>query len=101
MSSASPVMTVLEARVSPDRAAELRRVYDSVGPLPSQMLQTVLAQSTADPAIWRVISLWRSRAALEEYRRSVSTPTGIMMFRSVGAEPAVSVWDVATAHLRD
>ena len=101
MSSASPVMTVLEGRVAPDRAAELRRVYDSAGPLPSQMLQTVLAQSTADPDIWRVISLWRSREALEEYRRSISTPTGIMMFRSVGAEPAISVWDVATAHLRD
>ena len=94
-------MTVLEGRVAPDRAAELRRVYDNAGPLPPQMVQTVLAQSTADPDIWRVMSLWRSREALEEYRQSVSTPTGIMMFRSVGAEPAVSVWDVAVTHLRD
>jgi len=32
-------MTVLEARVSPDRAAELKRAYDGAGPLPPQMLQ--------------------------------------------------------------
>ena len=45
--------------------------------------------------------IWRSREALEEYRRSVSTPTGIAMFQSVGAEPMVSVWSVAHAHVQE
>ena len=94
-------MTVLEARVLPDRAAELKRLYEAAGPLPSQMLQAFLVQSTTDPLVWRGISIWRSRAALEEYRRSISTPTGIMMFRSVGAEPTVSVWEVNHFHIRD
>ncbi len=90
-------MTVLEARVSPDRAAELTRLYEDAGPLPSQMLRAFLVRSTTDPLVWRGISIWRSRAALEEYRRSVPTPAGIMMFRAVGAEPSVSVWDVAAS----
>jgi hypothetical protein len=94
-------MTVLEARVSPERAPELKRIYETAGPLPSQMLQATLVQSAADPMMWRGISIWRSREALEEYRRSVSTPTGIMMFRSAGAEPTVSVWEVAHFHVRD
>ena len=94
-------MTVLEARVLPDRAAELKRLYEGAGPLPSQMLQAILVQSATDPLVWRGISIWRSRAALEEYRRSISTPTGIMMFRSVGAEPTISVWDVNHLHTRD
>jgi hypothetical protein len=92
-------MTVLEARVSPDRAAELKRAYDGAGPLPPQMLQAALVQSTTDPTVWRGISIWRSREALEEYRRSVTTPKGITMFRSAGAEPTISIWDVAHFHV--
>jgi hypothetical protein len=94
-------MTILEGRVAPDRSAELKRLFDTAGPLPPQMLHAFLAQSTTDPQIWRGISLWRSREALEEYRRSVSTPKGIEMFRSVGAEPTISMWDVAHCHSSD
>ena len=88
-------MTVLEGRVEPEKSAELKRQYDSGTPLPPQMLRTFLVQSSSDPLLWRVISIWRSQAALEEYRRSVATPKGITMFRAAGAEPSVSVWDVA------
>ena len=101
MPSTSSVMTVLEGRVPPDRAPELQRLYDAAGPLPSQMLEAFLVQSSTDPLVWRGISIWRSREALEEYRRSVTTPTGIAMFRSVGAEPTVSMWSVAHAHVRE
>lgn len=92
----STIMTVLEGRVPAERAAELNRFYaEASRSLPPQMLQALLVQSTADPAVWRGTSVWRSRAALEEYRRSVSTPAGIRMFQAVGAQPTVSVWDVA------
>lgn len=57
----------------------------------------VLAQDTTDRTLWRGISIWRSRAALEEYRRSVKTPGGVAMFRAVGAEPALSIWSVPAA----
>ncbi len=91
----APVMTVLEARVAPDRWADLVRLYQSGGTrLPPQMLQTALVQAESDRQLWRGISVWRSRAALEEYRRSVETPGGVAMFRAVGAEPVLSIWTV-------
>jgi hypothetical protein len=93
--SARPIMTVLEARVEPDRWAALQGSYDAAtGQLPSQMKDTFPVQSTADPAIWRVISVWRSRGALEEYRRSVATPGGVLIFRAAGAEPSVAILEV-------
>ncbi len=92
------VMTVLEARVAPDRWAELVRLYQGGSiRLPAQMLQTMLVQAQSDPQVWRGISVWRSRAALEEYRRSVQTPGGIAMFRAVGAEPALSIWTIGAS----
>jgi hypothetical protein len=52
-------------------------------------VESFFVHSTEDPTLWRVISVWRSREALDEYRRSVETPGGVLMFRAAGAEPAV------------
>lgn len=91
-------MTVLEADVAPDRWSELAELYRKAGEhLPSQMLHTFLVQSSTEPSRWRGISIWRSRAALEEYRRSVQTPEGIAMFQAVGAHPEITLWDVGVA----
>lgn len=62
--------------------------------LPAQMVQIFLVQDTADPTLWRGISVWRSRAALDEYRRSVDTPGGVLLFRMAGAEPTLSIFAV-------
>jgi quinol monooxygenase YgiN len=91
-------MTVLEADVPADRWSELAEMYRKAGErLPSQMLQAFLVQSSTEPSRWRGISIWRNRAALEEYRRSVQTPAGIAMFQAVGAHPMVTLWDVDAA----
>jgi len=50
MTSTSSVMTVLQGRVPPDRAIELKRLYEGAGPLPPQMLQAFLVQSSTDPS---------------------------------------------------
>lgn len=96
----SMVMTVLEAHVAADQWAAITQAYtQGFNRLPSQMVQTFLVQSTADPTLWRGISIWRSRNALEEYRQSVATPGGVLMFRSVGAEPTLTILEVvAEAH---
>lgn len=92
------VMTVLEARVAPEKWGALTELYRQAGGrLPAQMVETFLVQSSADPEFWRGISIWKSREALEEYRRSVDTPGGILMFRAVGAEPTLSIFVVAAA----
>ncbi len=91
------IMTVLEAHVPTEKWAALEAAFRSGnGHLPPQMVQSYLVQSTGDPTLWRGISVWRSREALEEYRRSVETPGGILMFQSVGVEPQLSLFEVVT-----
>jgi hypothetical protein len=90
------VMTILEADVPEEMWGALREAYEApTATLPSQMVQTFLLQSTDQPTLWRVASVWKSRAALQEYRASVETPGGVLLFRSVGLEPTLSIFDVA------
>lgn len=93
------VLTILEAYVDSEKWAALEQAYQaSANALPPPITQTFLMQSSADPTLWQICSLWRSREALEEYRRSVDTPGGVLIFRAAGAEPTLSVFDVR-AHL--
>lgn len=90
------VMTILEAHVPADRWEGMQEAYEAAtGDLPAQMVQTFLLHSTGEPTLWRMASVWKSRAELEEYRRSVETPGGVLLFRSVGIEPALSIFNVA------
>lgn len=90
------VMTVLEARVAPHRAAILQQAFENRRQmLPPQMEQVYLVQSMSDPELWRIVALWRSEAELEQYRQGVETPGGILMFREAGVEPTLSVFKVA------
>jgi quinol monooxygenase YgiN len=75
------VMTVLEGRVSPDRADELRRAYREMGAgqLPPQISETFLVRSTEDSDLWRILTVWRSAEDLDAYRKSVTTPTGVRL----------------------
>lgn len=92
------VMTVLEAHVTENQWSTLSQIYRQGNThMPPQMVQTFLVQSSAEPTLWRGISVWQSREALGEYRRSVETPEGVLMFRAAGAEPTLSIFDVASA----
>ncbi len=92
------VMTILEARVAAEQWATLKQAFaEGSSHMPPQMAQMFLVQGTADPTLWQGISIWRSREALEEYRRSVETPRGVFMFRSVGAEPSLTILEVVVA----
>ena len=91
------VITELEARVPADRWDLLRQASRDLmtRSLPRQMVRTVILQSTKEATLWRVISTWKSREALDEYRSSVKTPGGVLLFRGVGAEPVLTVFEVA------
>lgn len=90
------VMTVLEAHVAPDRWEDLVAAYEGgTVELPLQMERTFLLQSTADATLWRMATVWKDLEALEEYRRSVETPGGVLLFRSVEVEPTLSIFRVA------
>ena len=91
------VITILEARIEPDMAPGLMAAYQNgLSHLPPQMIRTYLMKDAADKHIWRILSVWKSREALDEFRSSRETPEGILIFRAAGVEePMLSIYDVA------
>lgn len=89
------VLTQLEAKVAPEHWEVVKQSFhDSMSHVPPIIYQTYLIQDEADRELWRIITVWHSHQALQEYRASVETPAGVLLFRAVGAEPKVSVFDV-------
>jgi hypothetical protein len=88
------VMTVLEARVKTEAWEVLKKAYSAqAGELPLDIVGTYLVQNANAPSVWRIITAWRSREALDKMR-SQGTPAGVVMFRSAGAEPTLSLFNV-------
>jgi hypothetical protein len=87
------VLTVLEATVALERADDLRAAYRDAGELPPGLVRSDLLRGASDPTRWRIQTLWVSRAALDAMRQ-VGTPAGVLMFRSAGAEPTLTVFEV-------
>lgn len=89
------VLTVLEATVAPARAADLQAAFRSAAAqVPPGLVRSHLVTAAADPTRWRIETLWTSREVLAGMRQA-GTPAGVLMFRAAGAEPTVSVFDVA------
>lgn len=89
------VMSILEAHVGPEQWAALQHAYETrAGVLPPQIVESFLAQSAADSTVWRILTVWRSREALEQMRQSGETPTGVLIFRDAGAEPSLAIFSV-------
>lgn len=89
------VITTLEAHVAPDKADALEAAYNQgIEQLDAGIVQTFLLRDSRDSSIWRIVTVWESRAALDAMRQSGQTPRGVVMFRAADAEPALSVFDV-------
>jgi len=89
------VITILEARVAEENWAAFQNDFQTrIAHLPAQMSQTFLLQNSADQTLWQIVSVWKNREALEEMRNSGETPAGVVMFRNVGAEPKLSIFNV-------
>ena len=88
------IVTMLEAEVVEERASELVSSFRSgSGPLPPPIRESFLLRESGTES-WRVLTVWESREALDSYRASVDTPGGVLMFRSAGAEPVLTVFEV-------
>lgn len=89
------VITILEAEVDRNNWNKLKEVFKSgLSKKPIQIKETYLIQNRENPNLWCGVSLWNSKEALEEYRKSVEVPGGVLIFRSVGAEPTLKIFDV-------
>jgi hypothetical protein len=89
------VLTVLEAHVPVERSSILQEGYRSLGiqAKPPGLVSSQLIRSVADATLWRIETAWRDRAALDAMRAH-GTPAGVVLFRNVGAEPSLAVFEV-------
>lgn len=89
------VITILEATVAPERAPDLQAAFRAAAEqAPPGFIRSHLVSAMADPTVWRIETLWSSREALLAMRQT-GTPAGVLMFRAAGAEPSLSLYDVA------
>ena len=88
------VVTMVQGRVEPEQEQQFRAAFPagSVEDLPDFLLGTMLVHESGTDR-WAIVTVWRDRAALDEYRRSVDTPAAVTAFRAVGCEPEVTIWD--------
>jgi len=91
------VLTVLEARVAPDRVPDLLRAFEETrtSAVPPFIVRSFLLRSDQDPDVWRIMTVFRSRADLDAMRGSGQTPRGVAIFRAAGAEPTFSLMQIA------
>lgn len=95
------VMTILEARVDRQQWQTLVSNYSEVSQdLDPGIVQTFLIQSKSDETLWRILTVWEDMAALQTMRQSGETPRGVVMFRAAGANPELSIFDVAASAIK-
>lgn len=88
------VLTEVSAVVAQEREAELLAGYRALtaGSLPDGLVRTELLRG-ADGR-WRIQTLWRDHAALDAVRAAPEPPAAPRLFRAVGAEPELVLFDV-------
>jgi quinol monooxygenase YgiN len=90
------LMTIAEAQVVQEKWATLRQAFaQSQAMRPAALRAGFLIQDNANPTLWRIVGIWESRASFDAYKQSVETPGAMTMFRAAGAEPTVSLFDIA------
>lgn len=88
------ILTILEANLEPGRESDLQAAYAAAsGTLPPGLIHSELLRDARDATCWRIQTWWQDRQALEAMR-ATGTPGGVLMFRSAGAEPRLSIFQV-------
>ncbi|GGG71702.1 hypothetical protein GCM10011374_40540 [Kocuria dechangensis] len=95
MDQQAHVVTEVSAHISPEREAQLLEGFRALAlePFPEGLLHSALL-SDGDGR-WKVHTTWRDQASLTAMRSTGQPPAALRLFRSVGAEPTVAIWQVA------
>ncbi len=92
------VLTQLEAHVTQEQWDLLTQTFRAATEnLDPGTVRTFLVQQSSDPSLWRILTFWENREALDRMRQSGDTPRGVVIFRSVGADPVLTVFQVPVA----
>ncbi len=90
------VMTMLEAQVQAQNVARLKSAYEAaLRELEPGIVETFLASDVRNPTVWRIMTVWKDRQALDAMRSTGQTPRGVLIFREASAEPSLSILEVA------
>lgn len=88
------VITILEGKVSIDKISLLKANYRKIlKNKPRSIIKTYLILDTKNQNICKLITVWKSKKELDEMRKQ-GTPAGVLLFREVGAEPSLSIYEV-------
>lgn len=87
------VLTEVRATVDPSRHEDLVAGFEALlaASLPEGLLRTELLRVDDE---WRIQTLWRDREALVTMRSSTAEPAAPQLFRSVGADPELTILEV-------
>jgi heme-degrading monooxygenase HmoA len=87
------VVTMVSARIAPDRVAEVIGPFSAAvrAGMPERRQTSLLR---GDDDLWRIVTVWRSRADLAAYLTSVGEPFARRLFREAGGVPEVDVFEV-------
>lgn len=89
------IVTTLTANVAAAQSTDLTRTFERASADLPQPIREAFLLHQRDSDVWQIVAVWRSAEELATYRASVETPEGVRMFRSVGVEPTLAVFEVA------
>jgi len=91
---AGQILTVVSATVDAAKEGELAGAYQAVlaEQPPDGLVASALLRGEGNR--WQIATLWRDRAALDAMRAGPEPPAAPRVFRSVGAEPTLAVFEV-------
>lgn len=92
------IMTEVSATVAGERADDVPAAFAELvqRPLPDGLLRTELLAGRDGE--WKIQSLWRDRAALDAMRAGAEPPAAPALFRQLGAEPVLRIYDLRARH---
>jgi hypothetical protein len=93
------ILTEVSAVVAPEREVDLVAAYrDLVAhPVPDGLLRTELLRG--QNGRWCIQTLWRDRAALDAMRADPDGAAAPRLFRDVGADPELALFNVEVHHI--
>ena len=92
------VMTEVSATLPQERADAVLAAFAELTqrPLPEGLVRTELIAGRDGE--WKIQSLWRDQAALDAMRAGAEPPAALALFRRIGAEPVLRIYDIRARH---